>query len=419
MPYAASKLAHYASNGAAVHVCKDQFYWPSIHEGIDKEHIRQKVFDDCNIALLNQVEFDAFQATLAQIHEQVKSVSKRGFDDSFRYSHTKYTDSFLTSQGFGTLTASTLVAIDNGTGRFEIAFLYWRDPSIDGAAMHGLCDYVYHTRKRSNKAPRGESFVTDRGDKTMAGKMSAFGSWDAYGAACVGLGKGVMEVRAYNPNGKVDSTLNAHVVAHVDKLTAAETDLTPACAAMRAWFANGLDPKHDHRMSKTSDAFAMTISTNYIADPHDDSGMPGVLEFIQFLNATGPLPPGHKWLFAIAGFLCELPTSIGESVIIALPASGVYHGTLPTSSTTATHPHGNYGSALITKEPICAGLMRQLKRKRGTQTRYRSSNIYYGGELAGRPEYTCDRCWAFEGTLDEVEAHEKHCTNTLRPCGGF
>ena len=140
-----------------------------------------------------------------------------------------------------------------------------------------------------------------------------------------------------------------------------------------------------------------------------------MLEFIQFVNATGPLPPGHKWLFAIAGFMCELPTVVGESAIIALPACGVYHGTLPTSSTTATHQHGNYGSALITKKPICKGLLRQLQCGRATHPRYRSSDLYFNG-AAERPEFTCEHCRVFEGTFEEVEEHEECCElKSLKP----
>ena len=399
------------TDGTVTQVSLRQFYWPGIDEGVIREkHIARKVFDNCEIFLLTQGEFDGHQATLASIHDCVKNISKRGFDDSFRWhKDTTYNDSFLLGQGFRMLTKSTLVAIDDGAGRFKIVFLYWRDPSIDGSHMKCLCDYLY-TGMRSSKRPRGDSLVQDRGDKTMGGKMDAFGSWDAFGPASAGLGKGVKEVRVYNPNGRVDPSLNALVVNHVNALTEAEKALVPSCATLRADFASWLDPRRNHRMSPESDVFAMTTSINYIADPHDDSGVRGVLEFIQFVNATGPLPPGHKWLFGIAGFLCELPTVVGEAAIIALPARGIYHGTLPTSDTTATYQHGNYGSALITKQHVCKGLLRQLKRGKATHPKYRSSFTYFAGN-AERAEFTCEFCFEFEGSEEEVKAHEAICVH--------
>ena len=401
------------TDGTVTQVSLHQFYWPWIDEEVIREkHIAQEVFDNCEIVLLTQGELDAYQATLASIHDCVKTVSKRGFDDSFRWhKSTNYNDSFLLGQGFQMLTKSTLVAIDGGARRYEIVFLYWRDPSIDGSDMKLLCDYVYkYLDNRSNKRPCGDSLVTARGDKTMSGKMDVFGSWDAYGQASAGLGKGVQEVRIYNPRGRIDPFLNVVVTRHVNTLTEAEKALTPSCAALRAELASWLDPRCNHRMSPECDAFAMTTSVNYITDPHDDSGVNGVLEFIQFVNATGPLPPGHKWLFVIAGFLCELPTVLGEATIIALPARGVYHGTLPTSDTTATYQHGNYGSALITKEPICKGLHRQLMRGKATPPKYRSSFTYFEGN-AERAEFTCEFCYEFEGSEEEVKAHEAICVH--------
>ena len=70
---------------------------------------------------------------------------------------------------------------------------------------------------------------------------------------------------------------------------------------------------------------------------------------------------------------------------------------MPTSSTTATHQHGNYGSALITKKPICEGLRRQLQCGRATHPRYRSSNLYFNG-AAERPELTLAVCGNQERT---------------------
>ena len=66
----------------------------------------------------------------------------------------------------------------------------------------------------------------------------------------------------------------------------------------------------------------------------------------------------------------------GETAIIGLPAQGVFHGTLPTSSTEDTFPHGNYGSALVTKASVVKGLTRQLQEGKSTPFKYCASKMY-------------------------------------------
>ena len=409
-------------DGSLSKVCNDQFYWKDVEWLLKEErqfdHLPPKVFKRCNIILLSPHEFDGFQCTLTEVHEGVKKAhhpptktageKRKAFDDDFSW-HTKtnYHEAYLVSKQFSVITSSTLVAIDDGSQRFEIVFLYWRKASINSKPMHDLCDYLYVKGKRPFKNAAGESVVQERSDKTMAGQMSAFGSWDARGNAKAGLGEGVKEVRVYNPNGKVDPTLNRLVVEHVEQLTAAEMELTPSCAQARSVVAESVDPHGNHRMSDKSFALAMTASLSFVTDPHNDSGSRGISEFIEFVNATGPLPPGHKWLFCIAGFLCELPTAVGEAAIIALPACGVYHGTLPTSSTTDTYPHGNYGSALITKKSTVDGLIRQDEAGNATDCRYWSSKLYFGGKARN---CFCEYC-GLEGTYAEVLAHERTCAH--------
>ena len=256
---------------------------------------------------------------------------------------------------------------------FQIVFVYCRDASIHGKEMGEFCDYVFSNPKNA----AGESDVKSRGNKTMTGMMKAYGSWDAYGPESQGLGKGVKQVRVYRPIGCVDSNRNDLLRSHVDTLTASERLIAPACADMRKTIADKVDPLRQHRMTSSSFAFSTTVSINYVTDPHDDRGAIGVLEFIQFLNSNGPLPSDHKLLFVLPGFICELPTRLDESVIIALPASGVFHGTLPTSSSQDTWLHGNYGSALITKAPVVKGLLRQQQRGYMTPARFQSSRLYF------------------------------------------
>ena len=90
------------------------------------------------------------------------------------------------------------------------------------------------------------------------------------------------------------------------------------------------------------------------------------LETVAFLNRNGPLPAGHRWLFAVGGHVHPLPTVAGEAAMFFIKGEGVGHGTLPTSSTEPScKTHGNIGSALVTKR----SMIQSLDRAAGTSTR--------------------------------------------------
>jgi hypothetical protein len=100
-----------------------------------------------------------------------------------------------------------------------------------------------------------------------------------------------------------------------------------------------------------------------------DSGSEKALEFIKFLNTDGPLPAGHAWLFVMPGCILELPSVEGDIVLIGLPANGMMHGTLPTSSTEDSHFHRGVGSALISKESV-------LSAKQTNPPKFCASTLY-------------------------------------------
>ena len=407
-------------DGTPIKVYLKTLRWPNIDDSKSRNrwtnvHITKDTFRNCNIMVLTEREFDANQRILARIHDKVKGFKAKkkkekqpvNFD---WHSHTNYTEASLLSVGFQSLTTSSLVAVERGGGLLEIIFIYWREPSINGAPMRDLCDHVYHGKRK--KRARGDSLLHDgsRGNKTFTGAMDMFGSWNAYGPASQGLGERKKEVRIYNPNGPVDPILNKKLVAHANQLTLLEMALAPICEAQRALVAETLDPYEHHRMTPFCSAFSASTSIGFVIDPHDDSGLPGVLEFVQFLNATGPLPLGHKWQFVIAGFICELPTAVDESLVIALPASGVYHGTLPTSSTGPSLNHGNYGSALVTKRETCNGLENQLKTGRPSKAMYRASDKYF--------DYSMTDYSMFQGTkaIEQEECVQRKKTQrTAQP----
>jgi hypothetical protein len=85
---------------------------------------------------------------------------------------------------------------------------------------------------------------------------------------------------------------------------------------------------------------------------HNDSG--AALEAIGFAYAAQlPLPNGHEWIFAVAGCLHPLPVDRDGFVFVAVRGEGVYHGTLPTSSTEPHFAdHAGVGSALVNKAEL-------------------------------------------------------------------
>ena len=117
----------------------------------------------------------------------------------------------------------------------------------------------------------------------------------------------------------------------------------------------------------------MSLTSGYVVPPHDDSGASN--ESILFA-CRDPMPAGHEWLFAVAGFILELPKAKGEAVHVAVPGCGVFHGTLPSSSTQPHHHHGNLGAALVTGKQLIQAVDKQRARGETTPDKYTASHMY-------------------------------------------
>ena len=217
----------------------------------------------------------------------------------------------------------------------------------------------------------GQCIVTERGNKRMKGSMGALGSRYAYGNAGQGLGEGVKQVRAYNPNGDRDEYAIQLYQAHADQISRDENRLTPACGEARRQLMTAFDPDMHHRITNSCMATALSVTMSFVVAPHMDSGSQEALEFVKFINTDGPLPKGHQWNFVIAGCILELPSEVGDIVLIGLPANGTFHGTLPTSSTVDSCFHRGVGSALISKESVLSATQAIP-----TPPEFRASTIY-------------------------------------------
>ena len=111
----------------------------------------------------------------------------------------------------------------------------------------------------------------------------------------------------------------------------------------------------------------------------------GDFESVLFENVHGPLPDGHEWLFAVNGFIHPLPNKKGGRCAIII-APGIYHGTLPTSSTEPNIDHGNLGSAIFTKNSTVESMVREIARAKTAAPTSASAVPVYVINLKRRPE---------------------------------
>ena len=162
--------------------------------------------------------------------------------------------------------------------------------------------------------------------------------------------------------------------------------MIPAYAAQRDALASKTDPRRKHRFSEETSAFANAFTSSFVTSPHGDSGVS--CETIAFTNRNGPLPEGHEWSFAVGGHIHPLPNEVGSSVVLFVKGSGLFHGTLPTSSVEDTLLHGNHGSALVTKKQMVNALRTQAKRGECTPREKRASLLYARKQQSTDPPLT-------------------------------
>jgi len=356
----------------------DELYWEDVvgDANVQELAVSRDLFEMCTLTIITQEEFAANEALLRAV---AKSIPETGFAD-VEWHNTGWTEKHLvTNCGFLRTDDSTILAVADGMGRFAIKYVYVT-MDTESEPMRELSTYVFddHGYIRDAVNPEGglcgQSLVVRRGNKAMnhGSVMMMYGSWDCWdwpGATA----KNVTQPRIYNPTGQLDKTLNSLVATHADHLTQYERQMIPSYAAHRDRIAALADPHRVHRISEHTTAFSVSLTSSYAIAPHNDSGM--ACETIGFINRSGAMPDGHEWLFAIGGHVHALPNQVGKSVILFIKGQGVYHGTLPTSSTEPTALHGNHGSALVTKKRIVDGLMRQAERGETTCFELTAANV--------------------------------------------
>lgn len=357
----------------------DELYWEDAVDAGDAQElaVSRDVFERCTLAIMSQEEFAANEKLLNAV---AKSIPETGFAE-VEWHNTRWTEKHLVENcGFRRSDDSTILAVPDGMGRYAIKYVYVT-VDTESKPMRELCSYVFDDQGRVRDAVNpdgglcGQSLVVRRGNKAMnhGSVMMMYGSWDCWdwpGATAIG----VTQPRIYNPRGQLNKTLNSLLTTHADHLSQYERQMIPSYAAHRDRVAALTDPDSVHRISEQTTAFSVSLTSSYAIAPHNDSGM--ACETIGFINRNGVMPDGHEWLFAIGGHVHQLPNQVGKSVILFIKGQGVYHGTLPTSSTEPTALHGNHGSALVTKKRMVDGLLRQAERGQTTCSELTAASVF-------------------------------------------
>jgi hypothetical protein len=279
-----------------------------------EHHIDPNFYNNAQIIVAPSICFDRDQDCLRQIAEGIKKGRhKKGFNRGYKWYKSNYTSKFLLDRGFMKVSTNTIFVVQDGEGKYVVKFVYSPiSKNTTDDPLLALSQHIFPLDENV-RTLAGQSIVTGRGSKTMFGVMLMLGSWNAYGSACQGLGKGVKQVRVYNPNGKIDEIALRLYQAHADQISRDENRLTPACAEARSRLMTDFDPKAVHRNTNSCMGTAVSLSKSFVVEPHMDSGSPEALEFIKFIKTDGALPKGHECLFVVAGCILELPSEKGAA----------------------------------------------------------------------------------------------------------
>jgi hypothetical protein len=343
--------------------------------------VAEDVFNRCQKLVRTQQEFDTLEAhgktADDAMRQLVKDTSETDRLEWHKSSNTKwYLETHLGHAVVGqpTITAVGPFPMLDGGNYYVFKSLYL--PNIDDtggaparSALSNLSEYFYDSGKVNRKNTRNFYSTQKRGGKASEFSMYCSGTH----SRIPGKGsKGQPTYPArYNPSGKPNNELDRLHAAHVNDMTDLEERFTPGCADTRRATADACDPDHQFRLTPEATALASSLTRAYVTQTHKDGGG---FEFIMFeWTSKDRLPPGHGWFFAVDGCIYPLPAREGERTIISV-APGVYHSTLPTSSTEATVEHAGVGSALFTKNTTVA-VLRKHQQRQGDGSGSTTSNM--------------------------------------------
>jgi hypothetical protein len=162
------------------------------------------------------------------------------------------------------VSTNSIFVVPDGADKYVIKFVY--EIVSKGTTDDPLLTLSRHIFNRNGKlrSLAGQSIVTDRGNKNIDGSMGVIGSRNAYGQACQGLGPGVKQVRAYNPNDTRDEIAIELYLDHADQLSRDENRLTPACGGARGRLMMDFDPNGNHRINNICTATAISVTMSFV-----------------------------------------------------------------------------------------------------------------------------------------------------------
>ena len=335
-------IRYWSAGGFDLHRAMDvdestRFYWENFPDG---DALSKKTFACCQMRIVSIEEYEASQLLFKKIAHDVNSKSD----------WSGWSGRALIHGSCRALTHSTVMAVAETDGRFAIKFVYLANQGQNEIMKQLTMDVFGDSGELGASklgSVHGESVVKKRGNKAFRGTMVMYGFKCQPHNSAYAKANGLCCKSApcmYNASAPYNAARHVLWKRHMKYLADMERCYLPACSANRMHLADKFDRGKNYRLVDNCGAFAASLSRNFAIAPHDDSG---ACEAIVFMNQDGPPPIGkeYNWAFAVGGFVLQLPVEKGDTALVFLDGTGVFHGTPP-----ATCEHSNYGSALVSKK---------------------------------------------------------------------
>ena len=313
------------------------------------------------------------------VQQKMRSILpiKGGQHSNAFWTGTKWNeDHLIGSLGFRHVNETTLIGVVDGENVvIKVAWIVGDSEPTD--AITSL--HTRLMRGHTSDLPTGFYNSSKRGGKASSGKLITFGAARRFGqdADAFNMPKGREFLAIYKGKGdKSDPCLLRAAAECAKQVTHLERRFLPQLDSIRASLADMADPEGHHRMHPDVNAFQGAMSDGYVSGPHVDGSKSGKVEggneTIVFAQ-KGPLPDGHKPMFAAAGCVFHVPPT-GFALMSLSP--DVEHGTLPTSSTEPSCDHDTAVSVIFTKDVTVRAGMSQVANNNPTTEKWRASTHF-------------------------------------------
>jgi hypothetical protein len=363
---------------------KDRLYFKDVHYR-NIESISDFVYNNCEFIIYSKSEWNKKENALKEVCKPIvkayNSKQNQNYKKKIQWQKYDYNKEYLIgTHGFKLCSGETLVCVKDRLQNYAIKYIYlpirYNSCHLEeiSTSMTELANSVFENKdgistvRPSAGSTRGMTVINTRGGKKVSsGTLVMSGSHNFIpGASHKVHGITNSTPAVYNFRGKHDdTTLIEKFISVCDSITLFEKKHLPAYAYRRRLLRKNYDPNGRYRISDVTDAFSVSLTSDYAITGHDDNGLTS--ETIGFVNRNGPLPINHSWNFVAGGCVHTLPDVEGGAAAVFIAADSVFHGTLPTSNTEDTYSHGNLGAALVTKTDMIDSCKRQKQRLQGKE----------------------------------------------------